>query len=338
MLKAGFTVTRVCFLALAASLLGVAVLAAPAVGQTSTCSPASKCFFAVSVSPTTPTVGVGTSFTFTIRNDASPQQLGSVQISAPAGFMITSAPGATSVTSASAVFLNLSLAPGAQTMLTVSATVPCNSGTYQWQIAAKQANNFNGSGNNFTLEPGSAGNLSGTFMGSCTQSPPCPSKTSCSASASSATTGDSVTVTTSAPVPTGDVVVAGIDGAGSGVSYSCPTYTSSPDVFSFAVFDANGVAQPIALTVTVRIDKSVVAASGHPGASSWQICYASTTPFTALPPPSPPVTIGGVVYQTGLLPDCPSPLGQPCVQSRNKNNAGDEIVTFSAFGDPFGHP
>jgi hypothetical protein len=252
--------------------------------------------------------------------------------------MITSAPGATSVTSASAVFLNLSLAPGAQTMLTVSATVPCNSGTYQWQIAAKQANNFNGSGNNFTLEPGSAGNLSGTFMGSCTQSPPCPSKTSCSASASSATTGDSVTVTTSAPVPTGDVVVAGIDGAGSGVSYSCPTYTSSPDVFSFAVFDANGVAQPIALTVTVRIDKSVVAASGHPGASSWQICYASTTPFTALPPPSPPVTIGGVVYQTGLLPDCPSPLGQPCVQSRNKNNAGDEIVTFSAFGDPFGHP
>ena len=336
MLKAGFTVTRVCFLALAASLLGVAVLAAPAVGQTSTCSPASKCFFAVSVSPTTPTVGVGTSFTFTIRNDASPQQLGSVQISAPAGFMITSAPGATSVTSASAVFLNLSLAPGAQTMLTVSATVPCNSGTYQWQIAAKQANNFNGSGNNFTLEPGSAGNLSGTFMGSCTQSKPCPPGSSCSASATSAL-GDSITVTTSAPVPAGDTVVAGIDGAGSGVSYSCPTYTSSPDVFSFAVLDANGVAQPIALTVTIRIDKSVVSMSGHPGASSWQICYASTTPFTTLPNTIGSVTIGGALYQTGLLPNCPSPPGQPCVQSRNKNNAGDVIVTFLALGDPYGH-
>ena len=45
--------------------------------------------------------------------------------------------------------------------------------------------------------------------------------------------------------------------------------------------------------------------------------------------------IGGVPYFTGLLPDCPNTNPQqsaPCVQSRNKNNAGDVIVTFLAKG------
>jgi hypothetical protein len=337
MLKAGFIVARVSFLALAASMLGVAMLAAPAAGQTSTCSSTSKCFFAVSVSPMKPTAGASTSFTFTIKNEASPQQLGSVQISAPAGFMITSAPGATSFTSTSALFLDLSLASGSQTMLTVNATVPCGSGSYQWGIAAKQSNNFNGSGNDFQLDPNSAGNLSGTFTGSCTVQP-CPPSAPCSASASSATT--SGTVTTSAPLPPGDSIVTGMESVNSSFNYSCPTYTAVADVFGFAVFNAAGVPQPTLLTVTVRIDKSLVNSSGHPGASSWQICYGSTTPFTALPGTSQQnVTIGGNPgYFTGLLPDCTNTQGAPCVQSRNKNNAGDVIVTFLAFGDPYGHP
>jgi len=351
--KAGFIVVRVCFLVLAASMLGLAMLAPPAAGQTSTCSSTTKCFFAVNVAPSNPTAGASNSFTFTIQNEASPQQLGAVQISAPAGFMITGAsvapgaPGTASFTSSSALFQDLSLAPGASTTLTVSATVSCGSGSYQWGIAAKQSNNFNGSGNDFQLDPKSNNNLSGTATGTCTQSPPCPSGTTCSASASSSTTGDSVTVTTSSPVPQGDVVVAGIEGTGTGVSYSCPTYTSSPDVFSFAAFDANGVPQSIPLIVTVRIDKSVVSMSGHPGASSWQICYASTTPFNAnavsgtYTPASDPAaaTIGGVAYNTGLLLGCSTTQGTPpCVQSQNKNNAGDVLVTFLAFGDPFGHP
>jgi hypothetical protein len=350
--KAGFIVGRVSFLVLAASMLGVAMLAAPAVGQPVTCSLTTKCFFAVAVSPSSPTAGASNSFAFTIQNEASPQQLGAVQISAPTGFMITAAsvapgaPGTASFTSSSALFQDLSLAAGASTTLTVTATVPCGSGSYTWPIAAKQSNNFNGSGNNFQLDT-TKSHLSGTVTGSCTQSPPCPPGTSCSVSASSAATGDSVTVTTSSPVPQGDVIVAGIEGTGSGVSYSCPTYTSSPDVFSFAVYNANGVPQSIPLTVTVRIDKSVVATSGHPGASSWQICYASTTPFNAnavsgtYTPASDPAaaTIGGIAYNTGLLLGCPTTQGTlPCVQSQNKNMAGDVLVTFLASGDPYGHP
>ena len=148
-------------------------------------------------------------------------------------------------------------------------------------------------------------------------------------------------------MPPGDVIVAGIQGPGNGVGYSCPTYTSSPDVFSFAAFDANGVPQSIPLMVTVRIDKSVVSMSGHPGASSWQICYASTTPFNAnavpgtYTPASDPAapTIGGVAYNTGLLLGCSATQKTlPCVQSQNKNMAGDVLVTFLAPGDPFVHP
>ena len=346
MLKAGFIVARVSFLALAASVLGVAMLAAPAAGQTSCAPPSGKCF-AVAVSPSSSTAGASTSFVFTITNEASTQQLGSVQVSAPAGFAITGASvasGTASFTSSSALFQNLSLAPApapsSTITLTVSATVPCGSGSYQWGIEAKQSNDFNGTGNDFQLDPNSAGNLSGTFTGStgsCT-SQPCPPNASCSASASSATT--SGIATTVGPLPQGDSIVTGMESINSNFNYQCPTYTAVADVFTFAVFDANGVSQSIPLTVTVRIDKSLVSSSGHPGASSWQICYASTTPFTAVPGTSQQnVTIGGIPgYFTGLLPDCSGNQGTPCVQSQNKNNAGDVIVTFLASGDPLGHP
>jgi uncharacterized protein DUF11 len=339
--KAGFIVARISFLVITASMLGVAMLAAPAVGQTSTCTSTTKCFFAVSVSPSTPAAGAtNTDFKFTIQNEASPQQLGSVQISAPAGFTITNAScGPGCFTSSSALFLNLNLASGAQTTLTVTTTVPCGSGSYQWGIAAKQSNDFNGTGNDFQLDPRSAGNLSGTFTGStgsCT-SQPCPPNTSCSSASSGTTSG---TATTSAPLPPGDSLMTEMESVNSSFNYQCPSYTAVADVFGFAVFDNTGAPQSIPLTVTMRIFKSQVQSSGHTGASSWQICYASTIRFNAVPDTSQQnVTIGGSPgYFTGLLLNCSSSQGAPCVQSRNKNNAGDVIVTFLASGDPFGHP
>ncbi len=337
--KAGFIVGRVAFLVLAASMLGVAVFAAPAVGQAGTCSSTTKCFFAVNVTPSSPTAGTSASFTFTVKNEASPQQLGSVQISAPNGFAIISAPGAASFTSGSALFTNLSVAPGSTVSLTVTAAVPCGSGSYQWGIAAKQSNDFNGSGNDFQLDPSSAGALSGTFTGTCT-SQPCPPSNPCSASASSATT--SVAVTTSAPLPPGDSIVTGVESVSSNPSfnYQCPTYTAVADVFNFAIVDANGVPQSVPLTVTVRIGKSLVSSSGHPGASSRQCCFGSPNQ----PPPVPGTAHQNVLlrgssgYFAGLLPNCSGSQGAPCVQSRNKNNAGDVLVTFLAPGDPIGHP
>jgi hypothetical protein len=347
--KAGFSAARFSFLVLAASMLGVAMLAAPAAGQPSSCAPPSGKCFAVTVSPSGSTAGANTSFAFAITNEASTQQLGSVQVSAPAGFAITGASGAlgtASFTASSALFQNLSLAPLSTTTLTVSAAVPCGSGSYRWGIEAKQSNDFNGTGNDIQLDANSAGNLSGTFTGStgsCT-SQPCPPGTPCSASASSETT--SGTATTVSGLPPGDSIVTAMEtgSAGSPFDFSCgtttpPVYTPLSDVFDFAVFNGAGVAQPILLSVTLRVDKSVVNDSGHPGASSWQICYASLTPFQALSGTAQQnVTIGGNTgYFTGLLPDCSSSQGAPCVQARNKNNAGDVIVTFLALGDPFAH-
>jgi hypothetical protein len=164
--KAGFIVARVSFLVLAASVLGVGVTAAPAAGWTSTCPSSGKCF-AVTVSPSNPASGTNTSFAFTITNEAPTQRLGSVRISAPADFVITGASGGAGFTSSSALFLNLSLAPSAAVTLTVSASAPCSGGAYQWGIEAKQSNDFNGlPGNDFKLDPASAGNLKGTLTGS----------------------------------------------------------------------------------------------------------------------------------------------------------------------------
>jgi len=94
--------------------------------------------------------------------------------------------------------------------------------------------------------------------------------------------------------------------------------------------------QPTILTVSLEIDKSLVQSSGHPGASSWQICYASPSKFTALPGTSGTAVIGGVTYNTGLLLDCSKTQGAPCVQARHKDMAGDVVVTFLASGDPIG--
>ena len=77
--------------------------------------------------------------------------------------------------------------------------------------------------------------------------------------------------------------------------------------------------QPTILTVSLEIDKSLVQSSGHPGASSWQICYASPSKFTALPGTSGTAVIGGLTFNTGLLPGCSGTQGPPCVQHRNKH-------------------
>jgi hypothetical protein len=122
-----------------------------------------------------------------------------------------------------------------------------------------------------------------------------------------------------------------------GGSYSCATYQPVSDPFSFDVVTSSGDVQPGAqFAAVLRIDKTLVQSSGHPGASTWQICYASPHQSPAPSWASGTATIGDVLYDTGLLPDCSNttPVA-PCVQARNKDNAGDVLVTLLASGDPF---
>jgi hypothetical protein len=153
----------------------------------------------------------------------------------------------------------------------------------------------------------------------------------CSGSSSSKTTTGTVTTSSGG---SGEFLGLGLGGA----SFSCgSSYQPLSDPLSFDVLDQTGTANPGALFTTVlEISKSVVQSSGHPGASTWQICYGSQQPFTALPNTAGTATIGGVTYMTGLLPDCNNTASNPpCVLSRNKDNAGNVIVTFLAVGDPF---
>jgi len=455
MLKAGFTVARVCFLMLAASMLGAGMLAAPAAGaKPTTCaSSAGKCF-AVTVLPTSPPAGGTVPFTFTVTNEASTQQIGSFKITAPANFVITGAsvpPAATaSFTSSTALFANLSVAPGASVTVTVNAVLPCSGSSYQWGIEVKQSNDFSGlPGNDFQRDPASDGNLSGSLSGSCslaftsdgqpagtgvgakilagfnsqggpvkvglldasgqlitssaatgpvsvavkidsnpgggslsgtttetlsggvasfpalstdkslsidkqgigytliasTTSPGISTSEpsafftifgslqhcggSCSASLSSKTTTGTVTTTSS------ELLGSSLGGA----SYSCATYQSFSDPFGFDVFDGAGVAdQNAKFSASLDISKSLVQSSRRTNASDWQLCYASTAPFKAVDGTSGTEVIGGDTFNTGLLPDCSSTQGAPCVQARKKGSGGDVIITFLAVGDPFGRP
>jgi hypothetical protein len=254
--------------------------------------------------------------------------LGSVKITALAGFTITGAPGATSFTSSSALFIDLDVQPGttASTPLTVNVS-PSSSGagTYQWGIEAKQSNDFSGApGNDFQLDPASTG-----LTGSVTT---CTSPT-CSASASSATTSGTVMTTSAAA---GDSITA----SASAATYTCggvsPPFS---DAFSFAIYSAAGTPLKIPVTIPQEFPKSFVQSTGHTGASGWQICFGSTQGFEANAVPgtyTSGVTIDGVTgYNTGLLLDCMSTQGvAPCVQSRTKDKAGDVVVTYLANTDP----
>lgn len=443
MRQAGFTIVQVSLGVLAAVMLAAAMVAAPAAGpaSASTCPPSGKCF-AVTVSPASPTAGATTSFAFTITNEAATQQLGSVQITAPAGFVITGAPGSKSFTPNSALFIDLGLNPPTTTAttLTVNAIPVCSGGSYQWGIEAKQSNDFSGTGNDFQLDPASAGHLSGSATGSCSLaftsdgqpaatdagavitskvgstggpvkvevldgsgqvltgstaaitvaigsnpahgtlsgtltvnasggvasfsdlsidqqgvgytltatspgfSPAPPSGTfdilgglqpssSCSATSCTVTTSTAtttVTVTTTSNIPPGDFLAVSVGG----VDYSCPGYQRASDPVRFNVLTSSGAPlEGVQFTVTLQIDKTAVLASGRTGASQWRICYASTQTFAGQ---SGTATIAGTVYNTGLLPGCSKPPVLPCVQSLNKTNAGDEVITFLASGDPIG--
>ncbi len=455
MTSARFGIAAASVAVVAGGLLTAAIAGASAASATSnsTCASSGKCY-AATVTPHGAVAGASQAFTFTVTNEATTQTLGSVQVTAPSGFVVTGAAtvtgGTTSYTPDSALFLYLGLSAGQSATLVVDATAPCGSETSAWATEAKQSNQFNGSGNEFVLDPASVPLLAATVTGNCslafasggqpastvvgqpitsgfdsagtgitvdildgngdpattstaaisltippdanpgsgtlsgtttvdaiggvatfpagsptTSSPgpsigatgsgyalvatspgitsatsgyfdiwgelqPCSTAPCSGSQATKTTTG---TVSTSS-APSGDYLGVGLGG----VSYSCGgSYQPLSDPLSFDVLSsAGGTDSGAQFDATLEIAKSVVQSSGHPGASTWQICYSSQTTFTTLSgAPDGTVTIGGTTYYTGLLPDCSTSQPAPCVQARNKDNAGDLVVTFLASGDPF---
>lgn len=128
--------------------------------------------YAIDVSPHTVPAGSTLTYNATLRNETDTQQLGSANLTAPAGFSIVSASapspaGSTSVTTDTVQLRDLALPPGGVATLTIVAQAPCPSGTYAWSSIAKQSNDFNGSpGNDLFLDTANS-DLTSTLSGTC---------------------------------------------------------------------------------------------------------------------------------------------------------------------------
>lgn len=112
------------------------------------------------INPQSATAGTGVAFTLHLCNDpSSPNQLGSAQVTAPNGFVITGTsplPAGSNFTGTTVLLMNLNLQPGQSTDITITATVPalCAPANLQWAIDARQSNNFSGQpGNKFSPDP-----------------------------------------------------------------------------------------------------------------------------------------------------------------------------------------
>ena len=301
-------------------MLGAATLAAPTAAWASSggCTKSSPCSLAFATSGQPAGTAVDDAIAADFGSQGGPVQVGVLDSS---GQLVTNVKAAVTVT------ITPAANPGSG-KLSGTTTVNTSGG-----VASFSDLSINKSGIGYTLTATSRGmspaiSARFTIWGSLQ---PC-SAGPCSASASTATTAGTVTATLAESAKFLGVGIGGAD-------YTCNgTYNPVSEPFVFDVLTGPGVPQDKAkFTATLRIDKSKVLPSGHPGASSWQICYASMSQFTTRDgTPGSPTTIGDSPFFTGLLPDCSTIPVAPCVQARNKDNAGDVIVTFLASGDPVG--
>ena len=127
---------------------------------TAASAPAASKPYSLTITPGTVAAGTQSTFTahFAVPASAS-QQLGSADVTVPAGFTVVSAsvpvPGTATVTGGTVRLRNLAVQPGHAVDATVVARAPCTAGTSSWTVLAKQANDFNGPpGNDLTLVGG----------------------------------------------------------------------------------------------------------------------------------------------------------------------------------------
>jgi hypothetical protein len=109
--------------------------------------------------------GTAPTLQVTITNAAREQRLGSVNLTVPAGLAPVALVSPTSSTTLAGNVVrlrNLGLAPRASTTVAFTVRMPCiPANPYVFAVRAKQSNDFNGTGNDFTLS-GAAPSLSGT--------------------------------------------------------------------------------------------------------------------------------------------------------------------------------
>ncbi|HYI19932.1 MAG TPA: hypothetical protein VD836_14555 [Solirubrobacteraceae bacterium] len=268
----------------------------------------------------------GTNASFTVTFDApAKQSLGSAQLTVPEGFTVVSvaadAPASTVVSGGTVTLNGLEIAAGGSEDVTVNVAVPCTGSDATWESSAKQANEYNGTGNNLQLDT-SGSSLTTAITGVCA---PCPEDEICDASLPNGNKSFKVTGLPNAAADEGVLTLA----LGSSLQIDCAGYQET--MTATALFNVTGDREKIA---TLTVPKREM-----PKSSPLQLCFGAPDPFPGSVPQGSYDWDGNgtdePVY-VGLLPDCSATVTTRCVFNRDRlKPSGDGIIEARLpAGDP----
>jgi len=321
--------------------------------------------------PTTVGVGPSQTITATFTNLTSPQSMGSANLTAPAGYDltgVTTTQGAVALSGSTVHLRSLSLAPGKSVTVTMTADVACNEAASTWTPAAKQANDFSGTGNDFFLNQG-ASSLSTKPTSACETSEACPEDVDCEEFLSYRGVLE-LPATSGAGAAGGLLRVAAVQQVNYQLTLASKAYftTTLPDEgtldFAFetrlpincAAYEEIApvygiVSGPVNRTKSVSfvISASLMDAYQR-DAADLEMCFGAPQPFLT-DPTKPTLSTGVVRGQTwfvGVLPDCVGdavpasepntagvPQASPCVYDRRFDLAGNGLLSVYV---PFTYP
>jgi hypothetical protein len=160
------------------------------------------------------------------------------------------------------------------------------------------------------------------------------------------TTHDSVAIVETTTTPNAGYIALGFGGAPTKFKCGASTLRQEQYVGTVDVYTSTGTSikqKGTTWTVTYTIAKTIVKNTGPTGAAQWEICFASTTPFTGLTGPAKyeqltTLHITAAYYYVGLLRTCSKTVKAPCVVSRNKTKSGQEVITIKSAGDSYVRP
>jgi hypothetical protein len=149
-------------------LLGLALVTVALFPSPAQAAPARKQYL-VTVAPDAVGAGQTREYSFTATNQSGSQSLGSIDVTAPPDFTLMSVTqqpqrasdgsfvGTASLSGSTLLEIrNLSLPPSDSVTVRFTAEAPCTQdGANQWGLAAKQSNDFKGTGNDFSPDPAS---------------------------------------------------------------------------------------------------------------------------------------------------------------------------------------
>lgn len=282
-------------------------------------------------------------FTLTLVNTSSQQQLGSADVtpafavdSVASVTVVGGSAAATAVLDGATIELrDLAAAPGATIELVVDGSSD-TAGLHVVGVVAKQANDFQGNpGNDLTLT-GDPASVTFSDTGDC--APPYVFDDTCvEGELCESETGHVDGMTAAAFGKAGP--------GGGGLILNAASHTldacSADDRADFARIPATVEAIGVGLegkVVAFQIDKKIDQASVNNGASFYQVCATPQEPFSefstfvdifgnTVANPDDPNRPDGAYQTSGFLPDCGT-TGDiaPCVISRTKTKAGDVLI------------